>query len=402
MGSTTAEFDHENAILYTPKVTAALSFVASSAIICMSLRLPKKRRTLYQRIMCYLSATDIATSSAYFMGRWATPEYGNNTTCSIQGFIIQCNLCTIGWNAALSTNYLVRIVTAWRPAEADALEKYYHLFSWCIPLTLSISFLCLDFYGDAGPWCWIDRRNSWARMLFYIPTWMVLIYCFVVMVSIILHVRAVDRAFIQMKGREASGMHVTRQSIAYISALLLCWTAASINRLYQGITNDHDCFFLAWAMSFFLPMQGVYNLAVYCLPMYTWWQKKRARERRRRQNRRSGMVDASNRSTKKAKKTKPQDVEEREFTYLRELNLAQSNPGKRELLPNADDESAQLEEIGEDGKMYIPEGEGSQDFQSLGEIKVDIDVNELNRQSPNPAAGFVKLSNATCGVRPFD
>lgn len=65
------------------------------------------------------------------------------------------------------------------------MEKYYHLFSWAIPLISGVVLLATKLYGKAGVFCYISfAHTQWQFMLLYSQVFAVLIYTCVVIVTI--------------------------------------------------------------------------------------------------------------------------------------------------------------------------------------------------------------------------
>jgi len=90
-------FDHsEQKLLFVlSKTTPIISIMASSYLIIIVMRDPKKRKKIFHRIMVALSMNSILFSVMFFLQSWAAPKsipiygaIGSQRTCNTQGFIV--------------------------------------------------------------------------------------------------------------------------------------------------------------------------------------------------------------------------------------------------------------------------------------------------------------------------
>ena len=126
------ESEKYNILGIMTKISSTPSIIGSSILIFRFMHSDVLlKKNLSQRIIFYMSITDLLCSSFFFVGPWFFDE---PILCSLEGFFIQLTVSGPLWNAALTTNILMRVVFGIGLKNADKLEVFYHIIAWGIPL----------------------------------------------------------------------------------------------------------------------------------------------------------------------------------------------------------------------------------------------------------------------------
>lgn len=93
------------------------------------------------------------------------PAYGNELTCTIQGFLVQVGLGTPIYNAAIGIFYILTIRFKWSVSDKGIIKKCYvpvaHFVILAYSFSTAIAALVLDVYGFAGATgCWIQAHQN--------------------------------------------------------------------------------------------------------------------------------------------------------------------------------------------------------------------------------------------------
>jgi hypothetical protein len=152
------------ALAIVPKCTAFLSAVAEIWILKEVISCPKKRKSVYHRIVGAMTLCDIFQTIGYFLSTWPIPadidhnlyaNVGTQATCTLQGFLVHFGLGSAVYFAALCLYYNLVIRHGWSDRKLKTVEKYLHLAPLVIVLGTSLAIIPLDLYNNASLWCWI-------------------------------------------------------------------------------------------------------------------------------------------------------------------------------------------------------------------------------------------------------
>jgi hypothetical protein len=112
--------------------------------------------------MMAMSLVDAITSIAFIAPTYANPtddiwpvygERGNDTTCTLQGFVLQLRLVSVLYNISLCVFYYMSIVLGWRDTKLKSKVKYLHAFP--IVLGLALCFAGIPYYVSVLLYCHI-------------------------------------------------------------------------------------------------------------------------------------------------------------------------------------------------------------------------------------------------------
>jgi hypothetical protein len=150
-------------LVVTPIISGSISFVASMTIIFMIYRSRIKLSTTYRRLVFGISVFDLIQSISQILSTFPMPAgyiwgaSGNQTTCSIQGFLTVFGVSgTLLYSVSLSI-YFISIIKFNR-SDIDIkrnIEPYLHAISLAYCLIGGIYPWVTDNYNPAGTTCWV-------------------------------------------------------------------------------------------------------------------------------------------------------------------------------------------------------------------------------------------------------
>ena len=154
-----------------PIFTGALSAWGSSMIIYTIMKMPKRSRNCYNRLMLGLSSSDLVSSTCLSLQAFLLPQetsdrvwaLGNDTTCTIMGFLQQLSMVSIIYCGMLSWMYLLTI--RYGVVEAKLSKRYepwMHLISVGFPLVGAILGVAMGLFQEVviGAFCWYAGESN--------------------------------------------------------------------------------------------------------------------------------------------------------------------------------------------------------------------------------------------------
>jgi len=281
----------QKALAIIPKCSASLSIIGSLYSLCKILeRYPDSRRT-YSGILLGLFSADLVASVALFLSTWPIPkgsiysdyiwgEIGNQTTCNIQGFMIQLGaLSSLMYTCSLCLHFLLRIRYKWLPSELGKVDPFIHCVCVVIPLGSAILAWIKTLYNPTGfGACYftsypidcddstnsvncIRGQNSNKYMLFLvqIPIFVGLLFIPATMVMIYLSVYKLDRSL--------PSARISRQTVClacqYSSVFFIIYVPSAVISLLVVVMNKPVPFAPRAVHAFLAPLQGFLNSFVY-------------------------------------------------------------------------------------------------------------------------------------------
>jgi hypothetical protein len=219
-------------------------------------------------IFC-LSISEFICSVVSFFKSNSIYTSQTDTLCIVQGFLSNLfEISSICWTTTIS----ISILLATRYSEIGKIPKFYcyfFLYSYLIPLILSVGPLLTNSYGPAGAWCWMDLRDNsdtvgllWA-IIIYVFHWLNIIFNFIAIVKAIQYFNI--RAFEVREQNEKEANFLRNYCIVlkfFPIILIICWLPATTNRLYNFITDDENVILYSFH-AFFSSFQGFLNSLVY-------------------------------------------------------------------------------------------------------------------------------------------
>lgn len=290
-----------------PKINGLLSMIGSLFIIYDILQTPSQRRKMVNKIMIVLSIADVFYSLfTHILGTWLVPSgqvygsMGNEATCTFQGSISEFCGSTVYYNATLAASYLLMVRYEWSEHKLLKIQPVllYLPFSICLISTIIPFFL--DAYNYTGTWfCWIapfplecgepgsevecERGGTYKFLFLWLCMLPVAMSNIVIIGSMFMLYRTVkqqERAIGDFQsggdaksGGESNSKRVAMQGISFVGAFLITYFFYYIaGAIYMmGIAPPKPTW-LYLTVSFFLPLQGFFNLLVYIRPRVSKYQ----------------------------------------------------------------------------------------------------------------------------------
>jgi len=269
-----------------PKITATIAFLGESTIVASILKSSENRANMQQRLLCAMVTVDMTANITWILSNIMMPKksdsiflwtYGSQASCTLQGFILQFNISSMFYNAALSIYYLLVIKYQWKHARLQKVEKWMHIIPLSVGLLSAIIALCLGVYNPAGWNCWIapnpdGSKASLATMLrfvmFYLPLWVCIAFSLLNMFRMYLHVKKEEKKSAKWKTYRGSKFKkfkhtqaVAKQGQLYFLAFIFPWAFPTIYRIYLIKENPPDWVLVVAATM--IPCQGIFNTFVY-------------------------------------------------------------------------------------------------------------------------------------------
>ena len=191
----------QRALALLPKITGGFSLVFSAFLAVHVLRDSAKRQLCYQRLMLAVSIVDMSASLWMSLSTWPFPQtqeesmwaVGNETTCRVQGFFVQCSIMSSFYHASLSIYFWLVIVRGWNEERLHRVEWLLHGIPLCWGLGTALVGLFLDAYDAAVLWCWISSEwQSLRWSCYYLPLWIMISVVTLCCLAILLHVRGLE------------------------------------------------------------------------------------------------------------------------------------------------------------------------------------------------------------------
>ena len=161
-------------LAWLPRISGFLSLLGSIYIIQAVLRRFRKNdSTTYHLILLGMSVFDISSSIAWMFSTTPLPAYdtatetesgvygamGNDTTCKVQGFFLELGFIgSTGFNASLTTFYLLSIVYRFREASMKPLRRY--LLAIPSILAFALAAAAIPYYRPFFVACLVSNPNS--------------------------------------------------------------------------------------------------------------------------------------------------------------------------------------------------------------------------------------------------
>ena len=180
-------------------------------------------------------------------------------------------LSSVMWTTAIAATLFLFV---FRGMAADAVERRLPLFALaCVgaPLLLALLPLADASYGPSGAWCWIrPERVGWVFAQFYVPLWLAVTFNAVVYVAtrrLLLRTVEASSARGELAAADETALKLRRlieRLQLYPAILVVVWTFASINRIYEAATGgDRPVFALVILARSFSASQGMLNALAY-------------------------------------------------------------------------------------------------------------------------------------------
>lgn len=271
--STNFEHHHPLPVALTCLFVCAKQGSAMIIVTILRKRTRKKRFTTYHQLVLSISLFDIVSSIAYTLVGVMAPyeagfylSRGNDTTCKIQGFMIQLGQTTsMAYNLCLSLYFLLVIVFSWREQRFRKLNVVVHVAVLLIGIGMAAG--SLPFIEPQFGVCGILpplTASKWQVSLFYTgPVCIVLVVLTAVTVTIcrVVYVQRKRAQNWLLDKKESIVRKVFWQSFFYVAAFYLTLPFVLLSFYVKFETPKNFWIFVATAI--LAPLQGFMNAMVY-------------------------------------------------------------------------------------------------------------------------------------------
>jgi len=217
----------------------------------------KKIRNYAYKLVTYLAFSDILLAIGNLMTLETRKNDEEDSTCKAQAFLINYGgLASILWTSVIAWSiYSATVLSAKNLREKN---WRFFLFGFGLSLILSIIPFISNQYGRAGLYCWIknddlDKDTAMRFIQFYVPLWIAIgfnVYAYVKVVR-----------FIKKYISTTLEIRFIHRLKYYPLVLVICWTFATINRIYNIFGKEVPS--LTFLHVTFGGLQGLLNAFVY-------------------------------------------------------------------------------------------------------------------------------------------
>ena len=238
------------------------------------------------------------------------PTFGNQATCSMQGFFTQFGYAAGTYNLVLSLYYYLTINRGMKQKDfSRVLEKVLHGSVVTLHVGFAIAGASIGLFNPTPSFCYISpapfgclgndevpcERFGTTFPYFYEAFgqfWIQLAYVVIIITNLLiwLYVRkqekqmqkyrmscrtiSTDEKLLKMKKSSKHARSVFIQSMLYVGAFVLSWSWATVFHLISWI-GGVSAFWPTLLINTFLPLQGFWNAFIYARPRYLRIKKKR-------------------------------------------------------------------------------------------------------------------------------
>jgi hypothetical protein len=236
-----------------------------------------------------MSIIDILQSLAYVFSTLPIPAsfgeyhaYGNDLTCSIQGFFLHLGIAVPCYNACLCIWFLMSVKYN---MHADVfrrkVEPYCHVMSILLPLGPAIFLLSCNMFTPRGLLCWIGQDKTLYLELFVLCSAVIPVaICFIIIVFCLISIYKGfqhKEKLIRRYSTSESGMQwrantelkskqlAAKQGLLFSFAFVLTFCFTSINILLFNTYDANTSPFIL-PQNIFMPLQGFWNFIIFARP----------------------------------------------------------------------------------------------------------------------------------------
>lgn len=303
--------------VYIPLVTGSLSMAGSGSILySIWARRKTKLKDPQHRILGMMSIFDMfyslckALTFLLYPRGLGVPTFGNQATCSMQGFFTQFGYAAGTYNLVLSLYYYLTINRGMKQKDfSRVLEKVLHGSVVTLHVGFAIAGASIGLFNPTPSFCYISpapfgclgnddvpcERFGTTFPYFYEAFgqfWIQLAYVVIIITNLLiwLYVRkqekqmqkyrmscrtiSTDEKLLKMKKSSKHARSVFIQSMLYVGAFVLSWSWATAFHLISWI-GGVSAFWPTLLINTFLPLQGFWNAFIYARPRYLRIKKKR-------------------------------------------------------------------------------------------------------------------------------
>mmetsp|Transcript_14426 Transcript_14426/g.21411 ORF Transcript_14426/g.21411 Transcript_14426/m.21411 type:complete len:330 (+) Transcript_14426:42-1031(+) len=279
--------ESQTSILYDITFNLSILSCIGSGFICLSSLISSRLRTFAYSLILALALSNIGVDASFLYG---TTTDSNSIECFVQG-VSHVYFALVGFfvTTAITT-------TCYRMVVKQDFTRNDRIFPvmcicWGVPLPLSFLPLITNNYGEAGVWCSIVSQFEenvdfwglfWSITILYIPLW------FTVGLNIWMHF-AVSKSLHRLE--RAASSHSEQAGLVkgqsrflgvivrlrlYPLVLCICWSWASVNKIYEIVSPSSPQFWLYILQYTFQSLNGVLFALIYVITpsVRAEWKRK--------------------------------------------------------------------------------------------------------------------------------
>jgi len=213
-----------------------ITFIVSTLSLCGSLFIIftytciKRLRNFAFKLVVYLSISDVILTFGNMLISDQFDDATSDQVCYLQALLTNYGgLASILWTTVIAYTLYITVV---KQKSAPTYHGRFLLYGFGIPLLMTAIPMLTDQFGSAGGWCWIkaDPNNKAAagamRFLeFYLPLWGAIGFNLYSYLQVISYIK-------RFAGGNNLEIRFVNRLKYYPFVLVVCWTFASINRVY--------------------------------------------------------------------------------------------------------------------------------------------------------------------------
>jgi len=242
-------------------VAAGLSIIGSFLTI-VSFLISRDKKQKMNQLVFFLALTDLGTSAGIVVGQVVALKYTGGQPMQfcvliralLQFFIVS----SFFWTTCIAI-HMYRAIN--HLPQYKALYASFHIFSWGVPLVLTVIELLGDMIvrAEGAPWCNLKTQPEW--IFWFGPMISSLVINFILFIMVLRSFRKRELTSIQRRVESQA----TRKLSLYLLAFILCWVWNVIGRIIHEFQGNCAIYPLWLLQDFFSPLQGFLNFIVYGL-----------------------------------------------------------------------------------------------------------------------------------------
>ena len=276
LGATTEA--ERKALVWMSRSAAFLSFGGASYILATVLSDPKKRTSVYYRLLFVMAIFDIITAGAWVFATAPIDEdeaghvygaNGNEATCTAQAFFVQLGFTSVFYNVSLAIYYILVVVYNKKECHLKAIQYYLHGLPILLGVGLSLGAIPIYHWIEYG--CHIlppPEGDLWAVLVFVVLPLGISILAITASV-LFMYGTVRHRAVKSQKWRLGAGKssieaEVFWQCLFYVLAFYITWPI--LFSVYLASVDIGGPLSLTLTVAFVAPLQGFNNFLVFVRP----------------------------------------------------------------------------------------------------------------------------------------
>ena len=224
----------------------------------------KQLRIFTFRLVIYLTIIDLLESIFFMIPNFNTESH--STQCLVQavGLTYFC-LADILMVGAIAYSINSAVI---KEKDITKYEKYILGFVFGVPGAVAGLPSITGNYGTSQGWCWISQEHEimegyggfWRLGLFYVPLWIVIVYCLFAYSGIISKIKSQLHLISEEPGLSS---RILKKLMMYPLILIVCFLPLTAARIYEFFNPDDPYMWLTIVSGVFFSINGFLNAILY-------------------------------------------------------------------------------------------------------------------------------------------